>query len=94
MKGDIVVSEGIEFEVVWDGRDDLIGYRPSNPPDSWAPPPRPYHFKNSEYWSNLRDIRAEARAAKAARGDAPEKELDKASETLEDIKLIDVINDD
>lgn len=48
--GDVYISDGIEFEVIWDGGEGLIGGRDTKPSGFWTPPKRLYN-KKSEYWA-------------------------------------------
>lgn len=43
MIGDVVVSEGIEFEVVWDGGEGLVADRQTKVGLEWKAPPRMYN---------------------------------------------------
>lgn len=73
--GDTVVSEGVEYEVVWDGGEGLVGERITKVTGVWTPPKRLYN-KKSDYW--------ERRKSGTADG------LDKAVVPTEDLRLEDV----
>jgi hypothetical protein len=51
--GDTVVSDGVEFEVVWDGGEGLVGSRQTKPIGFWTPPKRLYN-KKSDFWDKPR----------------------------------------
>lgn len=52
MIGDIVVVEGVEFEVVWDGGEGLVPDRITKNLNFWTAPPRLYN-KKSDYWKRF-----------------------------------------
>lgn len=51
--GDNVISDGIEFEVIWDGGEGLIPERPTKITGFWSAPKRIYN-KSSDYWTKPR----------------------------------------
>lgn len=53
MVGDVHLSDGVEFEVVWDGGEGLIPPRDTKNIGFWTAPKRLYN-KKAEYWSNLK----------------------------------------
>jgi hypothetical protein len=55
--GDTVIADGIEYEVVWDGGEGLIGDRMSKQTGIWIGPKRLYNKKDTEFWD--KDKRAE-----------------------------------
>ena len=55
MLGDTVVSDGITYEVCWDGTSthSLIGDRSSKHLGQWIPPKRLYNKTDREFWDGL-----------------------------------------
>lgn len=72
MVGDTVVSDGVEFVVIWDGGEGLIADRPTKPNVFWTPPKRIYN-KKSEFWTRPR---------------GPVSPVDKAQESEESSALV------
>jgi hypothetical protein len=44
-----VTIDGVDYEVVWDGGEGLVGERNTKPGVVWNPPKRNYN-KKSDYW--------------------------------------------
>lgn len=51
--GRVVVSEGVEFEVIWAGGEGLIPDRATKPSQFWTAPKRIYN-KKSDFWTTPR----------------------------------------
>lgn len=51
--GDIVISDGETYEVVWAGGEGLVPDRDTKPSSFWTPPKRLYN-KKSDYWTTPR----------------------------------------
>jgi hypothetical protein len=48
--GDTKIVDGVEFEVIWDGGEGLVGSRQTKPSGFWTPPKRLYN-KKSDFWT-------------------------------------------
>ena len=47
MIGDIYISDGVEFEVIWNGEEGLIPARDTKPGEFWKPPNRLYNKRGT-----------------------------------------------